>query len=766
MNSRSQMKRPKILETGHVMNKPAEEWTDGHILGNGDLGVVAYGNADALKWGLSKHNVYNLECEMPHGVRPEKTYLEMLETFKKEGFASIYHNPDKKAVPSDKPYQDRQTPLSLGIFELQPMPGICKNTFCQTLTPYNGTVKTKISPVDWRFGYGLRYPDVIAESFVDSDANALHIRVSIQNGSETRLFWNYRWPQHIAGYYESTFCEISQAEGSFRAELGEASGSFKVKLYQSGKDAALSAGKFGLDGMITVTEDCPVEFVITAVSCDEPEVPVSDFAIACERTAAWWEDFWSRSLVWYEEEDLDSLWAMGLYALGASTRPDKSAPNLQGIWNQSPQAIWHSDFHFNTNLQECQWACGASNHPELAKAMMRMLIRDWREELRLHAKEAYGVDGAVSLGVGMDWKGRALGGWWSVLSVSNTAWTAITLWDQYLFDPDPEYLRTDLYPFLKECCALYDGIMERDEDGIWHTTLSSSPERVVSNAEGERYSLCGRDCTINVATIRVLFDAAAQAADILGEDSTHYRLVASHMPPLPVYDGVLIEMETGYFHDGNRPGITKECHRHPSRLMPIFPAGLISLNSSEEELELGIRSYRDFFVNGMGEMRGWSRSYLANIAARLGLGEEAEFLLKDLKEHYLLPGLLSSHEPVREKSLFQIEALLAIPAAVNEMLLQSVDGVIRVFPAVAKGRDCGFKRLRARGNILVSAEMESGQVKYIVLESDHPAKVRLASPWKGTEVMTEWGKMTVENGYLVLDLLPEEAITVTEGAGV
>lgn len=462
-------------------------------------------------------------------------------------------------------------------------------------------------------------------------------------------------------------------------------------------------------------------------------------------------------MLWYSEPSLNNLWAMGLYALGASTRPDKSAPNLQGIWNLSERAIWHGDFHFNTNLQECHRVCGAANHPELAKAMMRMLIHDWRDELRLSAKEAYGVDNnALALGVGMDWLGRNLSGWWAILSLSNTAWTAITLWDQYLFDPDEDFLRTDLYPFLQECCHLYDVLMDRDENGVYHTLLSSSPERAIFDKNGRAHSLCGRDCTINVATIRGLYEAAAHSAELLGDDPAPYREKAEHMPPFPQQDGVFIEMETGYFFDGPRPGVTKECHRHPSRLMPIFPAGFIGLNSDEGDLELGRRSFHDFLSDGVEWITGWSFSYLANIAARLGLGAEAEQCLTAVRDEFTLAGLLSAHNRLRSDALypdalFQIEALMAIPAAIDEMAMQSVDGIIRVFPALPDSRDCAFEHLRARSNVLVSAERKDGETRFVRLEPARDGAITLVSPWGERAVRVNGQRVLPENGRIVLN---------------
>ena len=750
------MKKPDILTNGQTLSRPALEWTDGHILGNGDLGVVVWGAAGRLFFGLSKHNVYNLESPYAHGPRPEETYMRRLERFKRGDVDAFTPNLDHPDQPCDKPFFDHQTPLTMGTLSLELLPGVNLVAHTQTLYPAEGRVRVVVEPVDRRRGYGQLYPTLTVEAYVDSETNALNIRVSSGGGETVRAQWRYDWPQHMATYYKTDFTAQNAENGAFHAIIGEGN-EFTVALSQRGVRPDLDASRFNLAGIVSISDDTPAEFSLRAAARGEAVPESADYDAARARTAEWWHSFWSKSMLWYSEPSLNDLWAMGLYALGASTRPDKSAPNLQGIWNLSERAIWHGDFHFNTNMQECHWVCGAANHPELAKAMMRMLIHDWRDELRLSAKEAYGVDNdALAMGVGMDWLGRDLGGWWAILSLSNTAWTAITLWDQYLFDPDEDFLRTDLYPFLQECCHLYDVLMDRDENGIYHTLLSSSPERAIFDENGRAHSLCGRDCTINVATIRGLYEAAARSAELLGDDPAPYREKAEHMPPFPQQDGVFIEMETGYFFDGPRPGVTKECHRHPSRLMPIFPAGFIGLNSDESDLELGRRSFHDFLSDGVEWITGWSFSYLANIAARLGLGAEAEQCLTAVRDEFTLAGLLSAHNRLRNNALypdalFQIEALMAIPAAIDEMAMQSVDGIIRVFPALPDGRDCAFEHLRARGNVLVSAERKNGETRFVRLEPARDGAVTLVSPWGERAVTINGRRVLPENGRIVLN---------------
>jgi hypothetical protein len=80
-----------------------------------------------------------------------------------------------------------------------------------------------------------------------------------------------------------------------------------------------------------------------------------------------------------------------------------------------------------------------------------------------------------------------------------------------------------------------------------------------------------------------------------------------------------------------------------------------------------------------------------------------------------------------------IEALPILQLAINEMLLQSYTGTIRVFPAVTEGWEGRF-RLHAVGRFVVSAERAGGRTRYAVIESRGGEPCRVANPWPGCPV--------------------------------
>ena len=86
------------------------------------------------------------------------------------------------------------------------------------------------------------------------------------------------------------------------------------------------------------------------------------------------------------------------------------------------------------------------------------------------------------------------------------------------------------------------------------------------------------------------------------------------------------------------------------------------------------------------------------------------------------------------------ESLGAI-APLQEMMLQSWDGALRVFPAWPRNVDASFTSFRAEGAFLVSASWSKGKVTSIEILSEKGAACCLYSPWPGgLQVRDEEGR--------------------------
>jgi len=77
---------------------------------------------------------------------------------------------------------------------------------------------------------------------------------------------------------------------------------------------------------------------------------------------------------------------------------------------------------------------------------------------------------------------------------------------------------------------------------------------------------------------------------------------------------------------------------------------------------------------------------------------------------------------------FDFEMLPIIATAVNEMLLQSHEGRIRLFAACPADYSGEF-RLSAEGGFVVHSQMESGKVLFAEIEAARDGVIRLVDPW-------------------------------------
>ena len=124
--------------------------------------------------------------------------------------------------------------------------------------------------------------------------------------------------------------------------------------------------------------------------------------------------------------------------------------------------------------------------------------------------------------------------------------------------------------------------------------------------------------------------------------------------------------------------------------------------------------------------------------ARLSMSETLPWLREELTARLRPNGTLTlnRNEPRFGFNNFgHYTEQFAASLAINELLLQSVADVVRVFPAWPLDKPARFQQLRAQGGFLISAACENGNVGPVLVESTAGGRLRLLSPWPGIEVL-------------------------------
>jgi hypothetical protein len=157
----------------------------------------------------------------------------------------------------------------------------------------------------------------------------------------------------------------------------------------------------------------------------------------------------------------------------------------------------------------------------------------------------------------------------------------------------------------------------------------------------------------------------------------------------------------------------------------VWPTGVLGLGSDPATLRMLQDDARGWAESEwIGHFNGFSITFPG--AARVG--HDPDDLLRKLRRQLTEFGLPNLR-------VFGggggIENCSGVPATLHEMLLQSHDGVLRLFPVWPRSQPARFGQLRARGAFLVSAECREGQVQSVRIRSEQGRDCVIQNPWPG-----------------------------------
>lgn len=417
----------------------------------------------------------------------------------------------------------------------------------------------------------------------------------------------------------------------------------------------------------------------------------------------------------------------GRYLFIASSARAVLPPNLQGIWADGVYTPWNGDYHMNINVQMNHWPMEPGNLSDLC-GPFTSYIEDIVPSGERTARDFYGTGGWTAHVLANAWRFTAPAenpSWGS--SFTGGAWAALQLWEHYQFTLDEGYLER-IYPILKGAAEfLVSNLFEFNDKGWLVTGPSTSPENRYRTADGRICSICAGP-VMDTQICQEIFVAVRKASEVLGEDvdfAARLEMISGQLPPMQISpDGYLQEWLEDYEE-------VEPEHRHVSHLFGLYPGTTIDTDELKDAARETLRRRGDAGT-------GWSRAWKINFWARLGDGNHAYRIFKNLLEPVrstaggfvsysgsgagTFPNLFCAHPP------FQIDGNFGGSAGIMEMLLQShemrPDGtrVISVLPAIPdEWQDGSFSGLRARGGITVACRWRHGRI--VRLKIDNPFNV-------------------------------------------
>ncbi|HVX67599.1 MAG TPA: hypothetical protein VHA11_13390, partial [Bryobacteraceae bacterium] len=483
-----------------------------------------------------------------------------------------------------------------------------------------------------------------------------------------------------------------------------------------------------------------------------------------------WAGFWSKSAVELANRNLEELWYRNQYFLACCLKPGKVAPGLFGNWTSGEiGTAWHGDYHMNYNTQQVWWGVFSSNHAEQHEPYTRLVeklmpMAEWNARVQFGLPGAYFPHSAYP--VPSDVNPYPVAPWG--YEICETPWTVQSLWWQYRYTLDESYLRR-VYPILRAAAEFIAAFVSKGDDGKYHVIPTVSPENWGCTVDFR----LNKDCIIDLALIEFLLEAVLEGSRTLGLDADsrpRWDDVLRNLAPYPAGDGpwgkVWLDVRDAPF---------EHVYNVPVTLAPVFPGERVGVGLRTEMLDTARRTARTVRLEGGNDLV-WQP--LAR--ARLGMLDLAWF---EREVQYCMLPLGVANDRLRQIGGRYSDRTdydymmrmgvwtenLALPAVLNECLLQSYAGVLHLFPNTRGLGPARFHNLRAVGAFLVSAAWDGKAVSAVALTSEKGAPARVRNPWapRKAEVRAAGALVpsTEREGILEFATRPGAAYTVAPISG-
>jgi alpha-L-fucosidase 2 len=789
-------------------------WADGFPIGNGHFGAMIWQpeDPDRLVFGVTKLDVWDYRFREDPLV-PFDRFKELLKTDPEQARRAIREEPGYDVpYPCPKPCGT----LSLGIDEgfLPLNATLCRQS--QRLRLVDATVECE---------YELSTKAVRVQGFVAPEANVLAIRVE-NTWVHDHFRQAHRQPIVLSREFDETlglpqtgvhggilFIRYVFPDGFTYVMAVAVSGVAvepPVMLSHEVRTAALMP-QMALGPVYTLYLT-----VATSKECNDPlqraidtlaQAEAGGFEEGHQQQRRWWSVFWDRSGVELQDRFLEALWYFSLYQL-ASTCRGSTAPGLFGLWNMTKSPAWHGDYHGDYNVSMAHWYLFSANHVELGEpyftTFSKMLPR-----VKQQTWEHYQIDGAkYPIATAPDSGLDMTRNYYRMMQVSS-AYYVIPFWWHYRYTLDEQFLRDTTFPILEEASKFYLALTATTPNGQLMIGPSWAPEQG---------PLPAYNVNNDLALIKVVWEAYREACRVLGRQPPYLPQVIECLEKYPDYP-----QHNGRFLD-SATAPEDLLMEHTGLFAMVYPGGDIDADQPLAEVAARTidtfheRAQRLSFVGrtSLSDVQAWTTQALGS--ARLRRAEQVDHYLMDVGlSEFLKPngmftivsnGVFRTFGDKRAAYDFgdQPRAQWVIVAAgntrhgrnrhfqflegpsaflciINEMLLQSHRGVLRVFPAVpARIAACSFQDLRGEGAFLISARCRHGRTERVEIHSlqgqvctvrlfryDSSDPVRLTGPqgallaeriapdtWRFPTQTDAWYVLTVGDNDEAVELQPSE----------
>ena len=742
------------VKTSHDLHftRLASSWDEGIPIGNGMLGALVWEKDSDLRISLDRADLWDLRPVKEFSL-PQFSFSWVKGQVDKRSYDTVqklFDRPyDRDPAPSKIPAGALEFPVSV-LGEIESVHLYLENALCEVrwksgsrfltfidATQTLGWFRWENPPVPFN---PIFYPPHYSDSVKDKRGDIVLGKGIAKLG----------YPQGKTEYTPNSIYFIQKGYGDFLYEVSV--------VWRKVDDGSIE-GCWSITSKNTPYSPEKSEWTLTR----EASANGTSFNEAMKSHSNWWQVFWSKSDLHIPDSILENQWYREIYKFGSASRKGSPPITLQAVWTADNGSLppWKGDFHNDLNTELSYWPGYSSNHMEESE-----VFTDW---IDLNQKNARDYTTTYFKCPGLNFPGVStltgdpMGGWIQYsLSPTTSAWLAQYFYEEWKFGQDTIFLRNTGYPYLHEVAVFLDNLTIKEERKK-RLPLSSSPEMGDNSINAWHKQLTNFD----LALIRSVYTEAYEMARYLGKDdeALYWLRELSSWPALALDkdQSLMIAKELPYTFS----------HRHFSHLMAIFPLGLIDKLNGKKDREIISSSLHNLEKAGTSEWCGYSYAWLGNLYSRAGRGEDAAEALRTFATCFCLPNSfhVNGDQSKSGKSNytyrpFTLEGNFACASGIQEMLLQSQNDIIRVFPAVpASWKNISFHNLRARGAFLVSAIKKDGKITEIRIFPEAGGKLILEDFVNGNRkqrlsVTGSKGSIKIRNGLLEIGTVKNQEVVI------
>ena len=443
----------------------------------------------------------------------------------------------------------------------------------------------------------------------------------------------------------------------------------------------------------------------------------------------WWMDFWEMSWVDIPDKNIEKQYYLSNYTMASCSRDKDFPPSIFGTWITKERPAWNGDYHLNYNHMAPYYGLFSSNHIEQA-APHDAPILAMMERGMYYSKKVSGIDDGIILPVGIgplgiettrrnklmeehraNWikEGNVEYGGLLYGQKSNSSYCVVNMASHFYYTYDLDDAKL-VYPFVKSVA------------NFWEEYLTFENGRYVIYNDAIHEGTVGtKNPILSLGLVPMVINAAIDMSTEIGIDAEKHKKWQHILDNMSGYTyqkkkGKKVfrysEMGTDWWQN-NTLGI-----QH------IYPAGQIGLDSDPELLHVA--------HNTVDVMQRWLDNNGSNsfFPAAVRIGYNPEIILDQLDQYvdHTYPNGFQLGNP------HGIENMSTVPNTVNEMFLQSHEGVLKLFPVWPKDKSAEFHQLRAHGAFLVSSKLNNGKISNVNIMSEQGRLCSVLNPWSEKQV--------------------------------